>query len=746
MSKKTHELTFEDTRIIVERCTNGKPASCAVACPFGLDIRSFTDKCVRGKWLPAYKALRNEVLFPVIVSRLCDAPCQNHCQRSKLGDEPINLPALERAAVLHTKDRPPNSFVIPPREESLAVVGAGASGLALALLMSQKKYRVTVYDSADAWGGRLREHKDWPLFDEDITRQFSTAEVEFRFGHRVLSLDELSDFDAVYIATGSSGDDFGLLESFDERLRTTANSRVFLGGELCGHTLMEGIAEAAPLSRTLESVMQTGGFASEKQESEAACENYPAIYRSARAERVEEPNSGYSKEQAQSEGARCMQCDCAECMLSCELLDFYKKKPEKIAVEVYADTKASPPIATHAITRETYSCNQCGHCKAVCPENISMGELFSMSRADRMRSGAAPLALSDFWLREMDYHNSEGAYAALPKGAGSCEFLFFPGCQLGAYKPERVVRSYEFLSSHYNAGIYLSCCGAPAFWARDDERLDAHIEKIRETASALGNPMFVFACATCESVFSKFMPEIARISLYELLAKDTKPDRTPMLEKAAIFDPCAARENAAMQAGVRKLAIEIAAELNELPEKNRCCGYGGNIQLANPQLFDEIAENRAEMSEDPYVVYCANCEAVFKARGKECVHVLDAVLGIAPNAELPKIAGRRENSRIVKAIISGQQPVRPEWFNIQLEMTRETADDAERKFISSDDIKEAVYNAEKTGDKFSADDGTIRCCLIRPVFTYWVHYRPLDTGAFEILDAYCHRMSFLRED
>ena len=290
------EFTFEDTRSHVERCTNGRPASCSYACPFNLDVRSFTDKCARGKWLPAYKALRNEVIFPVIVSRLCDAPCQKHCQRSKLGDEPIDLPALERAVVLHTKDRPPNSFVIPPRAEKLAVVGAGVAGLALALVMAQKKYGVTVFEASEGWGGRLRELEDWPVFEEDIERQFSTVAVDFKFGRKISSLDELSEYDAVYVATGKGGDDFGLLGQEE----TTENKRFFLGGELCGRTLMEGIAEAPALSRRLESLMQTGNLTPEESETDGkCCENYPAIYRFPNAARVFEGEGGYTKEQAQ---------------------------------------------------------------------------------------------------------------------------------------------------------------------------------------------------------------------------------------------------------------------------------------------------------------------------------------------------------------------------------------------------------------------------------------------------------------
>ncbi len=649
---------------------------------------------------------------------------------------------------MHTKDRPPNSFVIPPRAEKLAVVGAGVAGLALALVMAQKKYGVTVFEASEGWGGRLRELEDWPVFEEDIERQFSTVAVDFKFGRKISSLDELSEYDAVYVATGKGGDDFGLLGQEE----TTENKRFFLGGELCGRTLMEGIAEAPALSRRLESLMQTGNLTPEESETDGkCCENYPAIYRFPNAARVFEGEGGYTKEQAQEEGARCMQCDCSECMENCELLDMYKKKPAKIAIEVYTDTKANPPIATRAITRETYSCNQCEHCKAVCPKNISMGELFSMSRQQRRQSGDAPLALSEFWLREMDFHNSEGAFVSMPEGESTCEYMFFPGCQLGAYTPEHVIKSYEYLSSLYRTGVYLSCCGAPAFWARDDARLDDHLERIREAAKQFGNPKFVFACATCESVFEKFLPEIERVSIYELLAEDKGQSASAVFQKASIFDPCASRDNAAMQLGVREIARRAGTELTELPDKNRCCGYGGNIQLANPKLFDKIVKNRTGMSENPYIVYCANCRAVFESRGKECAHALDMAFGLAPQKTLPKIAQRRENSRAVKSAMSklltgeAHVPERPEWHGIELVMAPELEMEADEKLISADDIKEAVYLAEASNDRFIADDGTVLCCLIRPVFTYWVRYKKLDGGGFEILDAYCHRMSFSRD-
>ena len=70
-------------------------------------------------------------------------------------------------------------------------------------------------------------------------------------------------------------------------------------------------------------------------------------------------------------------------------------------------------------------------------------------------------------------------------------------------------------------GVILGCCGAPAYWAGDDERLRANVERTRQAWNDLGRPTLVFACATCASLFSGSLPDIPRVSLYELLAGST---------------------------------------------------------------------------------------------------------------------------------------------------------------------------------------------------------------------------------
>lgn len=744
-------MKIEDSTRHTARCFRGEPPSCSYACPFHIDIRSFVEKAAKGRWVPAYKILRNAAVFPAVVSALCDQPCSDYCQRSVLGDESIALRDLEAACLRYAKDRKPESYFIPPKSERIAVVGAGVAGLSLALNLAQKKYQVTVFEKEDGWGGCLRSHPRFAEFDADFTLQFSAVQVEFRYGAAVKSLDELAGFDAVYVATGAGGDTFGLLEGWDPELLTTSSPHVFLGGMATGATLMEGIAQGVEASKTIEVFLQTGKAA---KTHGAYDEDHRDRYLKHEGEtsvpRVQASGpAGYTEEEARAEAARCLRCDCDACIAGCEMLARFKKDPQKIGVEVYTDMNVNPPFSTRALTREAYSCNICGHCKSVCPVQVDMGPLLQLSRSARMSAGVHPAALHDFWLREMDFATSEGSFASAPKGKESCEYLFYPGCQLGAFNPEHVLRSYELLSEHYDTGVFLGCCGAPAYWAGDEARLQADIDQIRRRWNDLGKPTMVFACATCETMFALFLPEIPRVSLYELLVDSGALTQESALAEAAVFDPCAAREDPEIAAAVRHLAQKAGISLEELDARNRCCGYGGHIRLANPSLYDEITGHRAEASDKPYVVYCANCKEVFASRGKPCAHILDIIFGLDPDSGLPTLQQKRENSLRVKRELMKRntdvdfEPERHDWDSVKLVISSGLQKKLDQKLITEADLKEAIWMAEQSGDKFcDQTDGTYVACLIKPVITYWVRYRETGPGTYEVLSAYYHRMRF----
>jgi hypothetical protein len=300
--------------------------------------------------------------------------------------------------------------------------------------------------------------------------------------------------------------------------------------------------------------------------------------------------------------------------------------------------------------------------------------------------------------------------------------------------------------------VVLGCCGAPAYWAGDDARLEADFAQTRQTWEDLGRPTFVLACATCAMMFASFLPEIPRVTVYELLTGS--PGLTPAapFAEAAMFDPCAARDETGMENAVRALARAANVTVHELPEKNRCCGHGGHIRVANPTLYDEITRNRADASDLPYLVYCANCRDVFAWRGKECAHILDVALGLQSDLTVPTLEQRRANSLQVKRDLMKRlqgadfEPARPEWDDLALEIPADVQRQMEEKLISSAEVKEAIWQAERTDDFFyDPDDDSRLASLAKPVTTYWVEYRETGPQAYEVLATYSHRMRIERE-
>ncbi|MCL2493924.1 MAG: NAD(P)-binding protein, partial [Clostridiales bacterium] len=477
MNGKNDKLRQEDTTKITERCFYGEPASCSHGCPFFFDIRTFLTRARDGKWGLAYKLLRNATIFPGIVCEICPAPCENECQRALvLGDGAIAVREIEAACVRSAKDKRPESYHIPPKTQRIAVIGAGLFGLSAALNLAQKAYPVTVFERGN---GALAAHLAHPLyerFSEEVALQFSGVadRVEWRFGVSVSGTDDpaLAGYDAVVFAAGENGAGAGVWDASSivfEKTSTgagkagndakacggwTNTGRFFCGGALTGQDAMESIAYGIEVSKGIERWLMTGDR--EAGDSPARPEkHYLAHTGAGSAPRVLAASEGYTADEAMREAARCLFCDCRACFEVCEMLTKYNKRPQKIAIEAYTDTKAAPPFSACSLTRETYSCNLCGKCKEVCPVDVDQEKLFFMAREGRAETGKHPRAFHDFWLRDMAWHTDEekgGAYFA----AGT-NYLFFPGCKLGSRAPQQVEGAALLLKERFGAGVLLSC-------------------------------------------------------------------------------------------------------------------------------------------------------------------------------------------------------------------------------------------------------------------------------------------------
>ena len=735
-------MELQESMAYVEACFRDEPASCECACPFGLEIRSFLKKCAKGRWPAAYRDLSAAIPFPAVAAALCPRPCEGRCQRTVPGDAPLNMGGLEQACLRFAASEKAQDFPLPPKTQRVAVSGAGPAGLACALALARKKYQVTVFDAAPGWGGHLRSHPQFAVFDADFQKQFAAQSAEFRFG---VTADEamLAEFDAVYVATGDPAADFGLGGSWDPALFTTERPGWFLGGGVVNMPLMESMAAAKKLSQLMEAYLQTGRAALVVESSAAGCPGHFVEHPGEASKPRVEPADGehYTKDEAKAEAGRCMQCVCDGCMTGCELMSHYRKAPSKLATDVSADSHTAPPFSNCAATRQTYSCNLCGQCADRCPEGVDLGALFKFSRVDRWQRGKWVPGMHDFWLRTLDFNGDEGFYASTEP----CRQVFFPGCQLTAAAPEQVLAAWRWMKERSDAGILLGCCGAPADWAGDLDRQRANTEKLRKAWEAMGRPEIVTACATCADQLRRELPEAALRSVYEVLAEADAPAAALPFAETAVFDPCAARRDDAMHRAVRILAEKAGCAVSELPDGGNCCGYGGHMRLANPELYREVTDHRAAESDKPYLVYCANCLEVFRSKGKPAVHVLSAVFG-GDNGETPTLEQKRRNTLYVKGTLMKElenkvlEPHAKDWDGIKLEFSDDARANMEDKLITDSEAAEVIWLAERAKDYFEDESGLRTACMMKPVLTYWVDYRETVPGEYRVESAYCHRM------
>jgi hypothetical protein len=145
------------------------------------------------------------------------------------------------------------------------VIGAGPSGLACALRLAFSNYDVTVYEKTDRIGGHLWDIMEPAIFLAEFEREFENVAYTLKLHTEITCLDDLPA-DAVYIATGKNGADFGLVH----RQSLTAGSRpgVFLGGSLCSSSTVQAIADGSRAMTLIETYLKTGAMTAPEEKRE----------------------------------------------------------------------------------------------------------------------------------------------------------------------------------------------------------------------------------------------------------------------------------------------------------------------------------------------------------------------------------------------------------------------------------------------------------------------------------------------
>jgi hypothetical protein len=271
----------------------------------------------------------------------------------------------------------------------------------------------------------------------------------------------------------------------------------------------------------------------------------------------------------------------------------------------------------------------------------------------------------------------------------------------------------------------------------------------------------VLACSTCYEIFKTHFSEASILSLWEVLDRFGLPEASPggaaPSGVLAVHDACSTRHETAIQESVRNILRRMGFTIEELPlsrEKTECCGYGGLMFFANPELAARQIGKRIELSRSDYLAYCAMCRDYLASRGKRTLHLLDLVFGLptdeAAERRAPGYSQRRENRvRLRNALLKnlwGETPGGEEGYGmIRLVVSDELRELLEQRQILDSDIQQVIDFAERSGVKLLNRRTRRYLAHYKPAaVTYWVEYTPVG-DEFVIHNAYCHRMEITGE-
>ena len=187
-----------------------KVVDCQWACPAHTDVPEYIRLIAQGRFSDAYIENRKSNVFPGILGRVCDRPCEPACRRGRVEERPVAICRLKRVAADHRDDitkRLPRGA--SSNGKKVALVGAGCASLTVANDLRPLGYDVTIFEALETTGGLMRTNIPQfrlppDVLDEEIG-YITDMGVDLRLNHRIDSMKALldDDFDAIFVGTGA---------------------------------------------------------------------------------------------------------------------------------------------------------------------------------------------------------------------------------------------------------------------------------------------------------------------------------------------------------------------------------------------------------------------------------------------------------------------------------------------------------------------------------------------------------------
>ncbi len=188
-----------------------KVVDCQWACPAHTPVPEYIRLIAHKRYTDAYMINWVSNVFPGVLGRTCDRPCEPACRRGRTHEKPVAICRLKRVAADYRGDISDRLPEIPKQKNGkrIALVGAGPASLTVARDLMPLGYECVLFDREKRGGGMMRSQI--PAFrlpesvlDEEVDMILDMG-VECRFGEHVDSLKDLlnDQFDAVFVGTGA---------------------------------------------------------------------------------------------------------------------------------------------------------------------------------------------------------------------------------------------------------------------------------------------------------------------------------------------------------------------------------------------------------------------------------------------------------------------------------------------------------------------------------------------------------------
>ena len=185
---------------------------CQWACPAHTDVPEYIRLIAQGEFTEAYMVNRESNVFPGILGRVCDRPCEPACRRGRIADKPVAICRLKRVAADHRDDITALLPRAPDKKigKRVACIGAGPASLTVANDLLPLGYEVTIFEQNAVAGGLMRTNIPAFRLPETVLNEEIAYIVDMgadlRLNSPIDSMNELlrtGGFDAIFVGSGA---------------------------------------------------------------------------------------------------------------------------------------------------------------------------------------------------------------------------------------------------------------------------------------------------------------------------------------------------------------------------------------------------------------------------------------------------------------------------------------------------------------------------------------------------------------